>query len=343
MRPKSLILLGLALGCGLVAAVGINQILATPSSDVQTVGIVVAKKEIKKGDLIKPDDIRLQEWHVDALPEGAIQTIDDLAERRVKTLVVPGEALLESKLVPKGVRDTEIPAGMKAVTVQVDTVTGLHGQVSPGDNVDLLVFTPANGATKTARTRLLYRNIKVHAIDNIIDRPDAGEPATVARTVTLLASAKQAAAITHASHIGDIQLVGRSSKDNEGEDDTLDLTVDDNSLFNGGSDEPTDAGGPALSTITPEPAGVGADMGKGILDLIKEMRNLGPVEPVEQPWKIVLIEGIERKELEFTKDSKVPQLTGAGSGGGAAAKPADQGSVDDIISKLPPIDQEDGN
>src|SRR5689334_10397213 len=176
MRPKSLVLLILALGCGLIAAVGINQILATPSADVKTVGIVVAKNEIQKGNVIKPDDIRLQEWHVDALPEGAITKVDDLADRRVKNLIVPGEAILEKKLVPKGVSDNEIPPGMKAVTVQVDARTGLSGLISPGDNVDV-VHSSSAGMNKAAVTKVLFKNVKVHAIDTMTDRPDAGEKA----------------------------------------------------------------------------------------------------------------------------------------------------------------------
>src|SRR5262249_1897332 len=138
MRPKSLVLLILALGCGLIAAVGINQILATPSADVKTVGIVVAKNEIQKGNVIKPDDIRLQEWHVDGVPEGPITKIEALADRRVKNLIVPGKAILEKKLVAKGLTDNEIPAGMKVVTVQVDAQTGLSGLINPGDNVDVV-------------------------------------------------------------------------------------------------------------------------------------------------------------------------------------------------------------
>ena len=67
----------MALGCGLVAAVGINQIMARPSNEAETTSIVVAKREVLKGDLIKPDDIRLQEWRKDALPEGAIEKIED--------------------------------------------------------------------------------------------------------------------------------------------------------------------------------------------------------------------------------------------------------------------------
>ena len=146
MRPKSLILLVLALGCGLIAAVGINQILARPTTEVQTVGIVVAKREIRKGDMIKPDDIRLQEWHVDSMPEGAIQKIEDLAERRVKTNIVPGEAILASKLVGKGINDSveNIPSGMKGVAVKVDKVSSGGGLILPGDNVDVLLHVEAN-------------------------------------------------------------------------------------------------------------------------------------------------------------------------------------------------------
>jgi pilus assembly protein CpaB len=324
--------------------VGINQILATPSGEVQTVGIVVAKKEIKKGDVIKPDDIRLQEWHVDALPEGAIQKIDDLAERRVKTLVVPGEAILDSKLVPKGLRENEIPSGMKAVTVQVDAVSGTPGLLSPGDNVDVLVHTTANNMSKMAQTKVLFRNVKVHAIDSTLERPDAGETTSVAKTVTLLATPKQALAITHAAKIGEIQLLARSTKDDDEESGSIDDSVNDSTLFGTGDGSPEPTGDVPLPTVAQgPPSNIGESFSKGILDILKEARDLGAPEPVEQPWKMVLIEGIERKELEFTKDSRLPQPAGGGKSPLDApfAEPDDEPTADDVISKLPPIDQEE--
>lgn len=341
MRPKSLILLVLALGCGLIAAVGINQILATPSADVQTVGIVVAKAEIKKGDLIKPDEIRLQEWHVDALPEGAIQKIDDLAERRVKTLIVPGEAILESKLVPKGSKENEIPTGMKGVSVQVDSVSGMAGLILPGDNVDVLVHVTANAAAgiPATTTKLLLKNIKVHAVDDVTERPAPGEPAHTARTVTLLVTPKQAALVTHATEIGRIRLIARSSK--EGEEESIDDSVSNADILGGAADDASLPSLPTLSplpTVTPPPSN---DLGKGIVDLLKEMskaRDLGATDPVEQPWKMILIEGIDSKEMEFTKDSKLGQLTTAGGGSSPASGAAEP---DSPFTKLPPIEQEE--
>lgn len=343
MRPKSLILLVLALGCGLIAAVGINQILATPSSDVQTVGIVVAKAEIKKGDVIKPEDIRLQEWHVDSLPEGAIQKVDDLAERRVKTLIVPGEAILESKLVPKGSRENEIPAGMKGVAVQVDSVSGMSGLILPGDNVDVMVHVTANAAAgiPATTTKVLLKNVKVHAVDDITERPAAGEPTHTARTVTLLVTPKQAALVTHATEIGRIRLVLRSSKGDE--DEGLDDSISNTDILGGTVADASPSS--SVPTLTPLPsvAPPTNDIGKGILDILKEMgkaRDLGMPEQVEQPWKMILIEGIDSKEMEFSNDSKLGQLIP--KSGGAKPSPAvDESDEDSPFTKLPPIDQEE--
>lgn len=314
MRPKSLILLVLALGCGLVAAVGINQILATPGNEKPTVNIVVAKREIKKGDMIRPEDLRMQEWHVDALPEGSIQKFDDLAERRVKTLVVPGEAILESKLVPKnGGRESEIPPGMKGISIKVDNVSGNHGLVLPGDNVDLLLHVEANPSRgiPSTMTKVLLKNIKVHAVDSLLERPAPGEASISATTVTLLVSPKQSAMVTHATEIGHIRLVLRSEKDSLLEDSDVSPTVSTIELLGDSvAKTPEHSGGPTVS-ITPFPPvdGVGNAVGEGlrglsdILDKIKEARGSG-AETREQPWRMVVIEGNSTKELEFTKDAR---------------------------------------
>jgi pilus assembly protein CpaB len=343
MRPKSLILLALALGCGLVAAVGINQILATPSNEKPTVTIVVAKQEIKKGDMIKPEDLRLQEWHVDALPEGSIQKIDDLAERRVKTLVVPGEAILESKLVPKnGGRESEIPPGMKGVAVKVDNVSGGAGLILPGDNVDVLIHVEANagrGIPATV-TKELLKNVKVHAVDDVLERPAPGEPSIPAKTVTLLVNPKQAAIVTHATEIGNIRLVLRSEKDGNAEDGDLGTSVSTNDVLGNMVSASTAGGSLPSFDITPLPStnGVGNAMGEGMrgltdfLEKMRDARNLGTSEPPEQPWRMVIIEGNETKEMEFTKDSKLGKPAGGAAPGAAA--------FDSPLDPMPPLESE---
>src|SRR5688572_15987996 len=102
MSPKSIILLAMALGCGLVAAVGINQIMARPSDQPETVQIVVAKREIQKGEPFRPDDIRLIDWPKETVPEGALDSVEKLADKRSKGMIYPGEPIIDKKLIGKG-------------------------------------------------------------------------------------------------------------------------------------------------------------------------------------------------------------------------------------------------
>lgn len=73
MRAKSLFLLMLALGCGLVASIGITQVMAkrttanqTPAVDMTT--IFVALDDIPTGDPVTPQLIKLEQWPKDKIP-----------------------------------------------------------------------------------------------------------------------------------------------------------------------------------------------------------------------------------------------------------------------------------
>ncbi|HET6883964.1 MAG TPA: hypothetical protein VFI31_27675, partial [Pirellulales bacterium] len=64
MRPKSILLLALALGCGLIASIGINQVMANRrATTIQVVGettpVFVAATEIGIGDPLTPQLLKL--------------------------------------------------------------------------------------------------------------------------------------------------------------------------------------------------------------------------------------------------------------------------------------------
>ena len=80
MRPKSLILLLLALGCGLVAAIGINKVLASrPTEQAAETGemmpIFVALTDIGMGDPLTPEVLKLEEWPKTKVPAGALTIV----------------------------------------------------------------------------------------------------------------------------------------------------------------------------------------------------------------------------------------------------------------------------
>lgn len=324
MRPKSLILLAMALGCGLVAAVGINQIMARPSTDVETTSIVVAKKEVLKGDLIKPDDIRLQEWRKDALPEGAIEKIEDLQDKRVRSTIIAGEPILLGKLIDGKGDNIDIPPGMKSVTVKGDNETFAAGLIRPGDNVDVLVHAEKNeqrGVMQTI-TRRLLSNVKVLAVDENVERPAPGEPPVVAKTISLLVSEKDAMRVSLASEIGKIRLIMRSARPDAPDDDAsaAQQQVSIHDVLGGGDDSSSSGGNGSTviaaatpPNITPLPP-TGPSLGEavsnganGLLDIIKEMNKAKTHGLVEEkkPWKVVLLNGPEAKEVEFSEDSKI--------------------------------------
>ncbi len=76
MRPKSLLLLALALGCGLVASIGISQVMDRNSNqhaNLETVPIYVALHNINLGDPIDAKMLSLQEWPKDKVPRERFQ------------------------------------------------------------------------------------------------------------------------------------------------------------------------------------------------------------------------------------------------------------------------------
>jgi hypothetical protein len=128
----------------------------------------------------------------------------------------------------------------------------------------------------------------------------------------------------------------------------------------GGGGEAEVAKGPELPTLTPAPEKPGNSFAEGVDSLsalLREMKNARdtglPDKPVEQPWKMLLLEGTEPKELEFSSDSKLPQLAGGnpaptgdkpstvfGPGLSREKEPAADKPEEDGFSRLPPVELE---
>jgi pilus assembly protein CpaB len=228
MRPKSLALLVLALGCGLVASIGITQVMAkrdtkTEAPDGQMQTVFVAMDDIAMGEVLSPQALRLEQWPKDKVPSGALQKIEDIEGRRAKTKLYQGEPILENKLYGKG--DTgggvalRIPKGYRAVPVKVDDVSGGADMILPGDRVDVMVYlAPKGGAAGVveASSQTLLEDIKVFAVDSTveIDSASGSEPIN-AKTISLLVTPEQAAKVTLASQLGKIMLVMRSPDDDK--------------------------------------------------------------------------------------------------------------------------------
>lgn len=221
MRPKSLILLALALGCGLVASIGISQVLDGNNrpAAVATAPIYVALQNVNVGDPLTEKMVALEEWPKDKVPVGAISKWEDLEDRRPRSNIYQGEPLLTNKLLGKGERSDPIqgvPAGMRLKTISVDARKSAAGLLSPGDRVDVQIYVKANPehGISSPFTKIFLQNIRVYAVDQAIDKAADGEEArNVAKTVSLIVTPAQANRINLAENMGEISLIPRNPDD----------------------------------------------------------------------------------------------------------------------------------
>ena len=79
MRAKTLILLFVALGCGMIAAVAVSKAVMEKSpgeSAEPTTEIFVAVKKLITTEKITPDKVRLEKWPTKRLPEEVLTDLE---------------------------------------------------------------------------------------------------------------------------------------------------------------------------------------------------------------------------------------------------------------------------
>jgi pilus assembly protein CpaB len=338
MRTKSLVLLGLALGCGLVASIGISQIIeqnkATPQGAVETQPILVAMAPIAGQEQLTAKNIKLEQWPKDIIPKGALTKLVEIEGRRIKYSLAPGEPILQSKLVGEDDKraTTDVPPGYRLKAVHADAVSAVGNLIQPGDRVDVLVYLKSNfqGGSQQAGTTTILQDIKVFAVNDQWRPGESGEGEPIpVKNVTLLLTPEQVEKLTLASELGKVSLVlrspddelnaaigqGTTSKDLFGPSDGDNKKSEKDFLAQGGKKEPKPNGG-LLGML-----GLG-QKGNGT----PTAPVLASVTPVDlERFTMEVIEGHQDRTVEFTRTSGSNakwQVSAAGSADvPAAAEP----------------------
>ena len=221
--------LALALGCGLVASIGISQVLDGNSrpAAVATTPIYVALQNINVGDQITEKMVSLEEWPKDKVPAGAVVKWENLEGRRPRSNVYQGEPILENKMLAKGQTNDPIqgvPTGMRLKTITVDAAKSAAGLLSPGDHVDVQMFVQRDERNNVPMpfTKIFLQNIRVYAVDQAIEKTaDGSEARSVAKTVSMVVTPEQANRITLAENLGTLTLIPRHPDDEAVVDDSM--------------------------------------------------------------------------------------------------------------------------
>lgn len=202
---------------GYVALVYVSAEPAPLQAAAPSQTIIVAGRDLPAGWIVRREDLESVAWPGSAMPDGFALQAGEVVGRGLIVEVRKNEPLLGWKLAEKeagGGLSITIPAGMRAVAVEVDEVIGVAGFVLPGTRVDVLATVMPGSDRAQIMTRIILQNVRALAADQRYQQDINGEPQYVT-VVTLLVTPAESEALTLAATEGRIQLALRNTLDAE--------------------------------------------------------------------------------------------------------------------------------
>src|SRR3954454_6405428 len=231
MNRARIVVLTIAVGAGGVAAwlaSGSDPQVAPvqPPVQLQTVDVLVAKKDIGLGQSVTADDVQWQSWPAATANNNFIrrnerpEAINDVVGSIARAPFIAGEPVREPKLVKangSGFMAAMLPTGMRAVSTEISPETGAGGFILPNDRVDVILSKreknpDRSGPSDIVNSEVILANVRVLAIDQAPKEKD-GQNAVVGKTVTLELKPEQAETLARARQSGTLSLALRSIAD----------------------------------------------------------------------------------------------------------------------------------
>jgi pilus assembly protein CpaB len=214
MNWKTWVPLVLAVALGLVAMKVARDVMSKNQPAGNGGGgskMVVAKHDIAAGAELTPEDLEIAKVASEVNSAAVFTDLEALKGRVLSGSLIKGSPILEAMLAPNGKGSglqALIPDGMRAITVEINEISGVAGNLVPGCRVDVLSTLNGDGGEMMSRT--VVQNVKVQSMGAKRAPDDNAAPT---RSVTLLASPKEAEAIELATSTGKPRLILRSGSD----------------------------------------------------------------------------------------------------------------------------------
>ena len=179
----------------------------------ETVKVLVAKTALGYGATLQQENLQWVEWPRAVVPPGSFTSVEALLgekgdqRRIVLRAIEPGEPILEGKITKFGESprmSMNLGAGMRAVSIKIDAVSGVAGFVVAGDRVDILLTRTQQGQLVSS---VILQDITIIAVDQ-----SANSETTRARlgsTVTVEVNTVQAQKLALARQVGKLSLTLR--------------------------------------------------------------------------------------------------------------------------------------
>lgn len=221
----TIVMMGGALAAGGAAAYFAKSYIARETNaeraqlqaQYQLVNVVVARSDLKPGEVLSNQTVALREvprtfLHAEAV---AADRWSDISGRVLARGVHGGETILTAHLAQGAGAgfSAQLPEGMRALTVPVDEQASISGMLSPGDQIDILFTTTA--ANESVTVPLLFSvpviatGLRTQTNQNALPEKFQGS----FRTITVSVTPADAAKITLAQEAGRITIALRQPND----------------------------------------------------------------------------------------------------------------------------------
>ena len=217
MRLKSMMLLAVASGCGLVAMFLFKQVSSNNNLEAaeEKIEVLVATVEITPGEPLDETNSEFREFPISVVPQNAVTLPEEFDGLAIKSRAFPGDPITLDKLTKDKAASSAIPKGMTVIAIDVDSAMLSGGLLSPGDRVDVMVtydMRTSLGSGTVIKTVLEL--VEVFSTGKLREL-DGGATDAKFKTISLLVTAQQAALVKLAEKIGELHLSMRSKEDSE--------------------------------------------------------------------------------------------------------------------------------
>ena len=231
MKAKSLVLVVIALACGLVASIGISQVMGKKPKDeakpAETVKVLIAATDLDIGAPLTEADVVVKTWPKADAPEGVLNDISQLDGLLSRVRLTQGMPIIAKYMSSK--MNIPIPDGMRVIPVKI-SANQVFGGIQPGDHVDVLVFLKLKDPEtrrEVSLVRTVLKDVRLFGVNTQVDRVIKEGKQVSVRTVELLLKPSQVNLLTLAEELGTLRLALRRLDDKDDDEENTLATIKD--------------------------------------------------------------------------------------------------------------------
>lgn len=221
LSPKVLLIMAAILSviCGIMIYSYLSK--AQPKDEKKnTRAVVVASMDIAPGTVLTDKMVRLELVPTNLAQPDALRTLPDAVGKTIRMPVNSGDQITRKRLNGNGASNTfvnSIPKDKRAVTINVDDISGVAGFIRPSTHVDVVLIKGQSNGMPTVG-RLVLQNVLVLAVGstdmNSVNSSKKNEPA---RSLTLALDPREAVQLRVAQQEGKVSFLLRPAKPTEEE------------------------------------------------------------------------------------------------------------------------------